>query len=273
MRRSRQSATQRGGTWHLWCSRHLLFVGCFLALWELPQRWRAPAQRDNPSTTTPTTNPTLTFTPPPFRPQDEIADALERIIAGPEKKGAVMSEKKKRLVAYHEAGHALVSTAAAPPASPARRRHHLLRPGEPCAGLPLAAPRPPASSPAVSRHTPRPGCPAGGRAHARVRPRDQDLHRASRRRRRPHLLRTFRGASGVGPVQPVRCVGPCGPWVARAAVVAAMCRLPGCVPVAWRARPAVCAQPRASPLRQPATVLSGWMLYPMLTPSALRRGA
>jgi cell division protease FtsH len=40
--------------------------------------------------------------------KDEIADALERIIAGPEKKGAVMSEKKRRLVAYHESGHALV---------------------------------------------------------------------------------------------------------------------------------------------------------------------
>ncbi|GAB4823615.1 hypothetical protein N2152v2_010661 [Parachlorella kessleri] len=40
--------------------------------------------------------------------KDEIADALERIIAGPEKKGAVISEKKKRLVAYHESGHALV---------------------------------------------------------------------------------------------------------------------------------------------------------------------
>jgi len=40
--------------------------------------------------------------------KDEVADALERIVAGPEKKGAVMSEKKKRLVAYHEAGHALV---------------------------------------------------------------------------------------------------------------------------------------------------------------------
>ncbi|KAH7625050.1 hypothetical protein Ndes2526B_g00431 [Nannochloris sp. 'desiccata'] len=40
--------------------------------------------------------------------KDEIADALERIIAGPEKKGAVMSEKKRKLVAYHEAGHALV---------------------------------------------------------------------------------------------------------------------------------------------------------------------
>merc|ERR1711920_881047 len=32
----------------------------------------------------------------------------ERIIAGAEKKGAVMSPKKKKLVAYHEAGHALV---------------------------------------------------------------------------------------------------------------------------------------------------------------------
>lgn len=40
--------------------------------------------------------------------KEEIADALERIIAGPEKKGAVMSEKKRKLVAYHEAGHAIV---------------------------------------------------------------------------------------------------------------------------------------------------------------------
>ncbi|MEW5308566.1 MAG: hypothetical protein WDW38_000514 [Sanguina aurantia] len=40
--------------------------------------------------------------------KEEIADALERIVAGPEKKNAVMNEKKKKLVAYHEAGHALV---------------------------------------------------------------------------------------------------------------------------------------------------------------------
>merc|ERR1711871_1380144 len=40
--------------------------------------------------------------------KEEIADALERIVAGVEKKGAVMSEKKKKLVAYHEAGHAIV---------------------------------------------------------------------------------------------------------------------------------------------------------------------
>ncbi|MCL7029051.1 hypothetical protein MKW94_028246 [Papaver nudicaule] len=40
--------------------------------------------------------------------KDEISDALERIIAGPEKKNAVVTEEKKKLVAYHEAGHALV---------------------------------------------------------------------------------------------------------------------------------------------------------------------
>ena len=40
--------------------------------------------------------------------KEEIADALERIVAGPEKQGAVISDKKKKLVAYHEAGHALV---------------------------------------------------------------------------------------------------------------------------------------------------------------------
>ncbi len=39
---------------------------------------------------------------------DEIGDAIERVMAGPEKKDRVMSEKRKRLVAYHEAGHALV---------------------------------------------------------------------------------------------------------------------------------------------------------------------
>ncbi|CAJ1397855.1 unnamed protein product [Effrenium voratum] len=40
--------------------------------------------------------------------QDDIANALERIAIGLEKKDAVMSEKKKRLVAYHEAGHAIL---------------------------------------------------------------------------------------------------------------------------------------------------------------------
>ncbi len=39
---------------------------------------------------------------------DEVNDAIDRILAGPEKKNRVMSEKRKTLVAYHEAGHALV---------------------------------------------------------------------------------------------------------------------------------------------------------------------
>jgi len=39
---------------------------------------------------------------------DEVNDAIDRVLAGPEKKDRVMSEKRKELVAYHEAGHALV---------------------------------------------------------------------------------------------------------------------------------------------------------------------
>lgn len=40
----------------------------------------------------------------------ELEDAIERVIAGPEKKSRVMSDKEKRLVAYHEAGHAVVGS-------------------------------------------------------------------------------------------------------------------------------------------------------------------
>jgi len=39
---------------------------------------------------------------------DDIANALERISIGLEKKDAVSSEKKRKLVAYHEAGHAIL---------------------------------------------------------------------------------------------------------------------------------------------------------------------
>ncbi|MGK7908993.1 MAG: ATP-dependent zinc metalloprotease FtsH [Synechococcus sp.] len=39
---------------------------------------------------------------------DEINDAVDRVLVGPEKKERLMSEKRKRLVAFHEAGHALV---------------------------------------------------------------------------------------------------------------------------------------------------------------------
>ena len=39
---------------------------------------------------------------------DEINDAIDRVLAGPEKKDRIMSERRKALVAYHEAGHAIV---------------------------------------------------------------------------------------------------------------------------------------------------------------------
>jgi cell division protease FtsH len=38
----------------------------------------------------------------------ELEEAMEREIAGPERKSRVMTEKEKRTIAYHEAGHALV---------------------------------------------------------------------------------------------------------------------------------------------------------------------
>ncbi|WP_102399469.1 ATP-dependent zinc metalloprotease FtsH [Haloimpatiens massiliensis] len=39
---------------------------------------------------------------------DELEEAITRVIAGPEKKSRVISEKDKNLTAYHEAGHAVV---------------------------------------------------------------------------------------------------------------------------------------------------------------------
>ncbi len=39
----------------------------------------------------------------------ELEEAIERVIAGPEKKARVMGEKDKKIIAYHEAGHALVA--------------------------------------------------------------------------------------------------------------------------------------------------------------------
>ncbi len=38
----------------------------------------------------------------------EVEDAIDRVMAGPERKSRVMSDKEKRVIAYHEAGHALV---------------------------------------------------------------------------------------------------------------------------------------------------------------------
>ena len=39
---------------------------------------------------------------------DEVEEAMERVIAGPERKSRVMTEKERKTIAYHESGHALV---------------------------------------------------------------------------------------------------------------------------------------------------------------------
>jgi cell division protease FtsH len=40
--------------------------------------------------------------------QDEFEESVERVIAGPERKSRLISEEEKKIVAYHEAGHAVV---------------------------------------------------------------------------------------------------------------------------------------------------------------------
>ncbi len=40
---------------------------------------------------------------------EEMEEATERVIAGPERKSRLISDKEKRLTAYHEAGHAIVA--------------------------------------------------------------------------------------------------------------------------------------------------------------------
>jgi cell division protease FtsH len=39
----------------------------------------------------------------------ELEDSIDRVIAGPEKKGRIISQKEKEIIAYHETGHALVA--------------------------------------------------------------------------------------------------------------------------------------------------------------------
>jgi cell division protease FtsH len=42
--------------------------------------------------------------------QEDFAEAIERVVAGLEKKSRVLNEKEKKIVAYHEVGHALVGS-------------------------------------------------------------------------------------------------------------------------------------------------------------------
>jgi cell division protease FtsH len=43
--------------------------------------------------------------------QTDLEEAIERVIAGPERKSRLISPEEKRIVAYHEAGHAVVANA------------------------------------------------------------------------------------------------------------------------------------------------------------------
>jgi cell division protease FtsH len=43
--------------------------------------------------------------------QSEMEESIERVIAGPERKSRLISEDEKKIVAYHEAGHAVVMNA------------------------------------------------------------------------------------------------------------------------------------------------------------------
>ncbi|GIV66110.1 MAG: ATP-dependent zinc metalloprotease FtsH [Bellilinea sp.] len=43
--------------------------------------------------------------------QAEFEEAIERVIAGPERKSRLISDEEKRIIAYHEAGHAVVMNA------------------------------------------------------------------------------------------------------------------------------------------------------------------
>ena len=40
---------------------------------------------------------------------DELEEGIERVMAGPERKSRIISDKEKRIVAYHETGHAIVA--------------------------------------------------------------------------------------------------------------------------------------------------------------------
>ena len=45
-----------------------------------------------------------------FATQADLEESIEVVIAGYQKKNAILTDKEKRIVAYHEIGHALVAT-------------------------------------------------------------------------------------------------------------------------------------------------------------------
>ena len=45
--------------------------------------------------------------------QEDLEEAIERVVMGPERKSRLISEEEKKIIAYHEAGHAVVGNAIA----------------------------------------------------------------------------------------------------------------------------------------------------------------
>jgi len=52
--------------------------------------------------------------------QTELEEAIERVVMGPERKSRLISDEEKRIIAYHEAGHAVVGNAI-PEADPVQK--------------------------------------------------------------------------------------------------------------------------------------------------------
>lgn len=52
--------------------------------------------------------------------REEIEESIERVIAGPERKSRLINPKEKRIIAYHEVGHAIVSSVV-PEADPVQK--------------------------------------------------------------------------------------------------------------------------------------------------------
>jgi len=55
-----------------------------------------------------------------FIGQSELEEAIERVVMGPERKSRLISDEEKRIIAYHEAGHAVVGNAI-PEADPVQK--------------------------------------------------------------------------------------------------------------------------------------------------------
>jgi cell division protease FtsH len=52
--------------------------------------------------------------------QEDLEEAIERVVMGPERKSRLISDEEKRIIAYHEAGHAVVGNAI-PEADPVQK--------------------------------------------------------------------------------------------------------------------------------------------------------